>query len=461
MKKILTLCIAAAFPLIASAQLHYGNPELMGKGGGGTVMMYDYHSIGVNPANLGYSKNKTFSIGLAEVGAGFQSDVFGNTAAVRSFFELNDDTRALLKNTLNDKGLDMELGLSFIAASAQIPVIGGLAVSFRDRISSRIIMNGTGADVLLYGKDAAFFDDTNNLKNITPARVLDGTNISYLHYREINFAYGRKIISLSTGIGELNIYTGVGAKKLYGVSVQELRSLDGEFTFHNSFSPGYGLDYEKTGAGSDLDGEGGFFNAAGSGFAADAGMNVGIGVKGIPDMLNFGFAFIDMGSIKWDKNALFANNDVISEIDTNALKQIKSLRIKSIADVLLDSAGLLNLQQGSFTTKLPSKFRVGTSLKIGKLVQVGLDAIMPLADVETSSLQKPYYVLAAEVDAKLVKVSTAIGGNSYYSYNVPLGIALSIFPFVRLELSTADVAAFLGKDTAHMSAALGIKISVL
>lgn len=459
MKKIL-LGIVFLLPLVTSAQLHYGNPELMGKGGGGTLMMYDYHVLGVNPANLGYGKNRLFSLGIAEVGAGFQSDVFNNSDALGSFFELNDETRATLKNTFSDKGLDMEIGIGFLATSFKIPIIGGFAFGFRDRITSKFVMNGTGADVLLYGKEAAFFNDTNNLTNVRPSEILDGTDISYLHFRELSSSYGRKLFSISAAIGKINFYTGVGAKLLYGVSYQQLTALNGEFAFRNSFSPGYGLDYQKAGA-TNLDGDGGFFNAAGKGFAADAGFNVGIGLSGLEDVLNFGFSMTDMGSITWDKNTLFVNNDTISNLDTNAIRQIKSLRIKNVADALLDSSGILqNLQQGSFTTKLPSKLRIGTSVKIGKLAQVGFDMIVPLADAGTS-LQNPYYVLAGEVDAKLVKISTGFGGNSYYSYNVPLGIALTIFPMVRLEMATADISAFLGKKTSHMSASAGLRISLL
>ncbi len=447
MKKFLVLLgIIASFQL--TAQIDMGIPASTGKGGVSTAMMRNWEAIGINPSNLGWNDNYRFSITLMNVGLTAQSSALDFSGLKHAMLHPNDtfsvaDKANYAKLFTNPDGFNMTANVNWLATSVYFPKIGGFAFSVRDRMYAHLGLNANAADVLFNGKNAAMFQDTNVYhKNLSD--VYDGCNISFLHFREANLAYGKRILALgdkdADGNPAIQIFGGVGIKYIWGLAnmngVIKDNTLLGQSSFTTNYNINYGNIQNFTPANS-----GKLFNSVGSGHGMDFGASVIIKNK-----FRFAFALTDLGSITWKNNVLAGRDTLVSPLDpTNT--GLKNWNVGNQAGFLFGNTGFMNYSAGTnYKAVLPAQMRFGYGMKIGKRLDIGADFVIPL-NKTLYNLSNPYLAVGGELKIfESLKINAGFSGNSTLGWNIPFGITLGPLGPLEFGLATGDVLTFVDKS---------------
>lgn len=197
---IFPIAIGSLLPTLMFAQVDMGIPSVTGKGGAANGVAKDWECIGINPANLGWKSNHDFSMSGLIVGLSVQSRALDYAQLKNAITHPTDTFTKADKKLFADlftcqDGLNMQINMDWLALSFKVPHLGGFAMNVRDRTFGHVTLNKNAADVLFNGVNAAVFKDTANfIKNIST--LFDGTKISYMHYREMNLAYGTKLFGI-------------------------------------------------------------------------------------------------------------------------------------------------------------------------------------------------------------------------------------------------------------------------
>ena len=256
----------------AFAQNDLGTPAGCGKGGTATTILKNWEAIGINPANLGWSENKTFSFGIFNsVGLSVQSQALNVGKLYKNMAHPNNnlsssDIKVLSDFFTTENGLNIQTHVNWIAASVQFAKVGGFAVNVRDRFYAHALLNQNMVDVLFNGFSAESYIDTVT-PNLLVSNFTDGTQINFLHYRECNIAYGRKIISISG----IDLYGGLGYKRLWGLGYLDVDASSDIFKAQSSLSTRYNFNHiDSTFNIQDVNK---LFNNVGNGNAFDFGIS--------------------------------------------------------------------------------------------------------------------------------------------------------------------------------------------
>ena len=246
-----------------------------------TTFATDYQALGINPANLGWSKEfkeKTIAFGLGETGFSASSKLFNNESILDvKPLSLNfgvDGSKSY--NDLRDLSTDLQDGLLFNFDSRLFGIafitkkLGGFAFSVTERYSMNIGLSKDFADIVTYGFAAPFFDSlvvenggstytvTNTPSNYdslqddpnskiqygktsnpkTVSEIMNGTRLKVSWIREFNFGYGRQIIKNK----KFGIYGGVGIKYLTGMAIFDLESSPTDLSAFLSYSPSFSIE---------------------------------------------------------------------------------------------------------------------------------------------------------------------------------------------------------------------------
>ncbi|HEU4716532.1 MAG TPA: hypothetical protein VFU15_01810, partial [Bacteroidia bacterium] len=190
MKKFLIVSALALSGTTAFSQIDNGVPSATGKGGASTALLRNWDAIGINPANLGWADNYKFSVTVANFGLTAQSDAFQSKTLRNALISPNDtfnsaDKQLYVKEFDSPNALNFQANVNWGAASFYFPKIGGFAIGVRDRMWGHVGLNQNASDLIFNGINAAVLQDTNTYHK-TLGQILDSTNISYLHYRELN-----------------------------------------------------------------------------------------------------------------------------------------------------------------------------------------------------------------------------------------------------------------------------------
>ncbi len=436
------LLAGLVIPFLTNAQIDLGTPMCTGKGGVATAITHDWQAIGVNPANLGYEDNYKFSMGLTNFGFSLQSKAIDLTRLSNAIMKPNEKFTLPEKQELATKfatpdGLNLYANVNIFAASIYFPKLGGIAVNLRDRISGHATLGQNTSDIIFNGvKSVPYQDPSVYSKYIS--QVFDGTHISYYHYRELNLAYGRKIIGKEDAV---ELFGGAGAKYLWGLADMDFKSENGQISGRAAFSSDYGFDFGAVKnfkpTTSNV-----YFNTVGHGFAFD----LGTGIK-VKNKFTLAASVTDVGSISWAKNTLIVIDTTMPHLDTSQLG-LSSFDPNSIAGFLYNSiTGMVHYTDaGAYTTSLPTRFRVGTGLKLGKKVLIGADVVMPVTN-NNGDLQNAFFAFGGEVTLwKKAKFSTGISGNQNYGFSVPVGFTLGSMGITEFYIATNDIITYISKS---------------
>jgi hypothetical protein len=435
------------FPLVIYSQNFLGVPAGSGKGGAATTILKNWEAIGINPANMGWKENKTLSLGVFNsIGINIQTPDVEIKKMFDGILHPNDslsadDKVAFADFFTKDNGTSIQTHVNWVAVSLQLPKLGGLAVNLRDRTFTHFHFNANLADVLLNGINAEAYDSLATALQISD--FTDGTQISFIHYRECNIAYGRKIISM----GSIDLFAGLGYKRLWGLGYADIEINGDIFNAQTSLSSRYNVNQPDSNFTiQDVDN---LFNNVGSGNAFDFGINAVI-----KEMFKFGMAFTDIGSIKWTDNVMIAYDTLVPQLDSS-MTGMESFQVNDAMQILFGENGMIRFKEGnSFSTEMPARMRLGAGFKFRKLFELAADVVIPLNQAAVGNIENVYYALGGEINIiGTLKVHTGIAGSKDYGYAIPLGVGFGTFGVLEFSIATNDVLTWIGQS-AHPNASL-------
>lgn len=423
-----------------------------------TTLLSDYQSAGINPANLGWSRDgRKFHFGLAEISGSLFSQPFSRSDLFDFFnndISLSEyDKQEAVKNFSNAR---LILDVSAMAAgfSYQDEKIGGFAFHVRDRNLTNLRLNSLVADILWLGYTSDYFNEkvydeiTGEIIagiSTDPMPVTDlmkGTTFTQLWIREFGFSYGRAVVSTD----DVKLYAGAGVKLLNGMGIIEITTEDDQLTAYSSLSPGFDFNYPHP-TPSQVTGTG--YTPVGSGVAFDIGVTIEL-----YDQVRVGMALNDLGSMTWDGNVYEASySATVNRIETAGLgtESIdKILDAIAVKDDLFQWQGLNEKK-----TKLPTVWRTGATYTGWERLTVGFDLMAPL-EMRPGSYEQTVWGVGAHYNpAGRLMISAGLGGGGNTGFRVPLGISVEILPGWEAGLATRDITTLLRDKDPYMSVALG------
>jgi len=445
MKKLpILLIFNSLFSIASFAQVDMGLPSVTGKGGAANGVVKDWECIGINPANLGWKKNHDFSISGLIVGVSVQSRALDYTQLKNAITQPSDTFSKADKKVFADlftckDGLNMQMNVDWLTFSFKVPKVGGFAMNIRDRSFGHITMNKNTADILFNGSDADVFKDTLNfVKNIST--LFDGTKISYMHYREMNLAYGTKLFGIGGTKDSSNVsfYGGIGFKYLWGFGNFEMIAENGVLTGHSALSSKYGMDYGPI-KNFTPETSTGIFPSVGHGTAFDLGIGVGMGKMKIT------LSAVDMGKITWDKNVLTANDTLLPKPSQFNFSGINSWSMAQQGGQMFNDSGIVHFQPGpAYSTQMLSKFRLGVGYEFSRRFLVGADIVLPMSD-NPSNLENAFFACGMELElATNLAFGLGVAGNSNYGFSIPFGLKLGhFFKIMEVRVATNDILTYI------------------
>ncbi len=457
MKKTAAALLLSFTSSLLFAQVDLGIPTATGKGGVAGPIVKDWECLGINPSNLGWLDNYKFSVQAITFGFQAQSKALDFSTLQNAFMHPKDTFSAQDKQHYADiftvdNGLNTQTNLNWFAISVHIPKVGGFAMNVRDRSASHLQLNKTAADVIFNGWSSQIYSDS-SYKNMTIIQALQGTHASFLHYRELNLAYGTKLFTLgendSAGV---MICGGFGFKYIWGLANLNIDIEQGKTAIgQSSISTKYDINYGAIQNFTPQDASN-IFNAVGSGTAFDLGASAVLANK-----VTFAISATDLGSISWKQNTLVAVDTAMPKLDA-ANMGINSWDLGGQAKYVFANNGLLNFKPGgAYSTPLPSKLRLGAGWKINPNSTIGIELTSALSSNNTANLDKAFVAVGGEIAMlKVLRVSSGIAGNSTYGYIVPFGIIANA-GVMQFGIATNDLLTYLGKSkNPNISFAFGL-----
>lgn len=463
MKKPLLFLLFSCLAVISvSAQQEITSFNVTGSGLA-TMLSQDYQSVGINPSNLGWKPEHMINFSLGETGLSLYSDALvksqlSDAFSIKDFggHELTEQQKLDAARSFTSKGFAMNVDELWFAASVQLPLVGGFAVSVRDRFSSYVKLNSTMADILFNGRNANYFDSTFSqggdtfgvASNPQPvSKLTSGTKIYLNWYREYNFSYGRKVFELPNEAAKF--YAGIGFRYIQGFGIVDIDSKNGTFTAFSSFSPWLAkqLNIPVDPNSPTYVANGGFSTPVGKGYGVDIGISAEV-----KKFWKFGLSFNNLGSINWTGNVITVKD---ADFSTTNAKGLNTYNFLKGSQYIVGDKGAFQWQSGtSERTSLPTNMRMGASFDMPKIATVGLDMYVPLADVP-GNFSKPIFALGGQLrPLKIVRISTGITTGGNYGFNVPLGFS---FPLAAYEfgIATRDILTYTRSDRPNYSLVFG------
>ncbi|HTL80634.1 MAG TPA: DUF5723 family protein [Bacteroidia bacterium] len=467
MKKIITALLLASsilVPNLVRSQIDLGLPSTTGKGGTATAMVTNFEAIGINPSNLGWSNNYKFSMTVANVGLNMQSQALDFATMKNAVLNPRDSFTLAQKQEYANKfatpeGFNMTANVNWLAASVYVPKVGGFAINVRDRVYAHVGLNQNAADFIFMGKNAPFFQDSSNYSQ-NLSTIFNGCDISLLHYREANIAYGRRLFGFGNtdedGDPSIQIFGGFGFKLLWGLANIDGKISPGLIAGHSAITSSYDINYGNIQNFTSVKTTS-FFNSVGQGTAFDLGASLIIKKK-----IRFGASLTDVGSITWKDNVLVAHDTTLFHPDSTNTG-LPNWQLGNNTSSLFGNDGFMNYQSGvDYKSTLPSKVRFGVGWQVTKFLDIGADVVVPYTK-NRYNLSTPYFALGGEVKVgAAIRINAGVSGNGELGWNMPLGVTLGPIGPMEFGLATGDVLTYLSKSKdPNMSIALGfIRVNI-
>lgn len=492
-KRIFSLMLACS-PLIAASQQEFSTFTATGRGGA-TTFATDYQCLGINPANLGWDfkfGNKKFAIGGPEFSFSLYSEALSKTDLRAQFKQaISGDYESLTYDQKLQAGKDFtktgfalngsmgSFGFAFMDKKA-----GGFAVRINDNIQWYSKLGDQAADLMFLGKTSSYFDflqvyingqiDTIPNPNanggdlpstIDPdsvisgysqfplklSKLMAGSEITMCWTRDYNFSYGRRLF----GDSSFAMFAGVGFKYVQGLAMMEIVSdADGNMEAFSALSPMFTIDYGNAANAANIVQSSGSsfsdaFKSVGKGVGFDFGLNIVVANK-----FKLGAALINMGTITWSGN-VFSIKDTFVVNTTNP--GLENYNIASQLDEIMGENGLLKLEgKQERVTKLPGVLRLGSSIVIGKVAELGVDVILPMND-EPGSFQKPIIGFGGDIKpVKWLKLQAGFVTGGNYDFQIPVGLVITTKGGSwESGIASRDAITFFAKNGPVLSFAMG------
>jgi hypothetical protein len=463
MKKIFVFLILIPILNRLHAQQEHSVFTAAGRGVA-TTFGTDYHTVGINPANLGFKRlyeNKHVTFGLTEIAASAYSGALQKTEFRRSLFnfsgtEFSYEDKLKAAQQFAGEKLALNLDINWFGISYQHDKIGGFALNIRETARWYSTFNDSLADVMFLGFKSSYFDQlrlsdgsivandpsqysayesigisegirSSNQK--TFSQLFEGSKISMMTYREYSLSYGKEFV-----ISDLfAVAGGIGLKYLQGYGIMDIEAKDGKLTAYGAFSPAFQIDFGSATQNNPSADTTGGYKSVGRGFGMDLGFNIYFKEK-----IKFGVAVTNIGSINWFGNVYTANDTTLFSTKS---EEFNNYNIFAEAQKLSSDDGIFKWEgQKSLKTKLPTLLRIGASHQFEDKGEVGFDLVIPVND-QPGTLQKPYWAVGGDFKVfKFLRLSTgfAKGGNYDKRMTVPVGITFVVGEYGTWEVGFAS-----------------------
>lgn len=455
MKKLLSIVIPVILATGAQAQLEQSSFGATGRGGTATSFVTDYQALGINPANLGFQTKYAFSLGIAELGYGIYSEALVKDDVRAILFNNEDSITAaqseVLAQAFLNEGIQFNVDVMAVGFSLRVPKFGTLAFSVTGHAAYNSKFDGEAANIIFEGYDYAGYFDT---VIVTPTEIY-GVAYEPLSLSELfgdsefkfdvntsfNFGYGLKLFGSEETI---SAYAGIGFKYILGYGYLDMHSDGSTITGISAL----GLDI--------LDLEAGITSpitaSAAEPVGRGTGWDFGFSVK-VRDGLTASASIVDIGKMKYTANVLQINDFVLDTVSFSGVTSTDPIQI--ISDMLNEQDLIEYSGLSEFEVSLPTKLRLGASLKINDLLDVGLDAVFPMNEV-AGAIETPVIGVGAQLTLfEILNLSAGLSAGGGYAYNVPAGIGLD-FKIWEIGVATRDALTWFGETSPNVSMAIGV-----
>jgi hypothetical protein len=451
---LLLLALWVALPLTLRAQNDMSNFTATGRGGVINTFATEYQSIGVNPANLGRAGGALVSFTIGEFGAGASSQSLtrkqlNNFVYDRSKELTLADKQALARSFTSDNALNVNASATTLGLAVNLPVLGGIAVSNRQRVVGHVALNKNAAELLFLGRDAPIYVgfDPNSGQVPLVSEVLAGSEVQASFLNEYNIAWGKQLISLPL----FQLSAGAGYRYVQGFGVLDIRVQPGDLRAYSSLSPVFNIDYSSIIAGSPSFNAqvGGGLERTGTGHGFDLGLAAEIGKA-----VRVGLSVTDLGHMTWEGNLLSANDQKLKKLNSAGVGTYDFF--KEASEIFASGTdSLFQYEAGqSRRANLPAKLRAGAGLRISEFFETGLDVTLPLNKV-AGNIISPFVGVGLDYKPKhWIRLSSGVSGGAGYRVSIPLGITF-VSKVYEAGISTRDVPGLLTSKNPYLSAAAG------
>ena len=474
---LLLLLTTVSGSTIAHAQTEASDYSRIGFAGFLTSNVTDYQCVGINPANLGFIpqteiydlsaplepgveiKKRNVAISVLEGGVSLHSDALDRSGLLdmitqTSSGSFSEEDKFNAAQAFVDNGVRFSIDLIAIAASYQSDSWGGLALSWRERISGTYLFNESASRLAFEGRYFDYFDslavnfdgDTVGYATNpqTYSELFDGTRLSTLWFRELGLSYGLNIATIND---EVDVYLGVGGKVLFGYAYVDASVIQGALVARSAISPLFGISYGKATTPSFIPGE--EFVPVGNGWSMDIGATV------TWKELSVGLSVVDIGRIIWNGNVFQAKDTVLNGLSSTGFE---SFNIFEEAPKITGEGNFFSWDGlGSATSDLPTRLRFGASWVWDHRWTFGLDAIFPFNSA-AGALGEPLVTAGADWrPERWLKVGFGIGGGGNMGVFLPVSVLFSVLDN-RWEMGIAsrDVITYVISDRPILSMVAGI-----
>ncbi len=433
--------ISLLFIVLSSAgQVQYVLPVSDAKSGALTAVAQDWEAIGVNPANLGWTTNHSFSFTLLNAGISGQSQGMSFPGLMNAFYGTSLLTRGTAwQGILGSRdGMNTNADVNWFAMSFKVhEVPGTFAVNMTDKIQSNAFLGLNASQAINPSGDKVYND-------ATTLALLNGTNLSYTHYREINLDYGVRLFDLGgtqsdpyasatscfsfSNSGELTgIYGGIGVKYIMGIA-----DVNGSVS-NGALDALYAINEYYPNMPS------GFFNTPGHGEAVDLGIGI------IHKRWKAGISLIDIGSIRWEHGYKTTTDTGIASVihGSDFINELKNGTLSGSSP------------QSEYTTPLPAEMKGGVSYYVNKRVTLSSDIILPMNNVP-GGLAGPYFAFGSQLKvSKYITLCPGLAVSVNDEWALPVGVTINVTSNLEFYIGTGDITSYAGKSNADVSLAVG------
>jgi len=451
--KLLIILILPFQPLVAQTDGFLFN--YMGMGAA-TALATDYQSIGINPANLGYTTDYNIAIEITGIGTSIYSPSLAAPDLRQFMFNsgegLTDEEQVQLANDILTDGIRVSARVTPLAMSFSIGNAGKIAVSAFLRSDQSFQMGASASSLLFEGYDFEnYFDtiitdiegNTFGVANepLSLAELTDGTTLDFSLQTAFNIAWGRQWLETEL----MNLYVGVGAR--YVLSYAELSYASQGGNVAGNAALGLDIlntpDYINT---FDPDQE--FLTPVGKGFGFDIGVSADFGER-----ITAALSVVDIGNVDYTLNALAFADVIIDTLEFNGIESTEPFDVLSA--ILKDEEIIAYDGVENFSRPLPTSLRMGAAFRATEYLTVAADFNVPISS-SAQAFKEPQLGLGAKLTlARFIDISTGVTAGGGYGVNVPASFVLN-FPFWELGVATRDISIFWNENQPTISYAIGL-----
>jgi len=464
MKKTILLLTVLVIPAILSAQMEGGAFNLTG-GGYSTSIVTDYQCLGINPANLGWTRNDNrWNIGFIESAGAIYSEPLDKSGIFHDLFNesinLTYTEKQQAAKEFTDKRLMASADVTWFGLSFQHEKIGGFAFSIREHGMWNSILNDKGASFLFLGYNDPYFDsiprpvekgDTVGYSTNPQlaSAVYKGSEATFLWYRDFNLGFGRIIIDKP----DFKWYAGIDFRYIiaYAGAMYHL-SDDGALDGFSALSPLFEVKY-NTPTPSAISGKG--MKKVGTGWGIDVAVSFLI-----KDKARIGLSLCDIGQINYKGNVYYGRDVPVWRIESGG---IDNYNIFAQGQLIVadnppgDSSMWVGLASKRYS--LPMNFRGGASYRIISNVEVGLDFYVPINKVVPGHYDRLIFGLGCHyLPAPWVDLSLGVVSGGQFGTNMPFGVTfkpLNKTTTWEVGIATRDLITLFNSKNPTISGAFG------